>query len=1299
MQFLDSLKEVRGIYARWLTFIQGFEFEVVHRPGVKNQNADPLSRMEGLVGTEADTTVEEQKDMEEDVYQIEQGERVTPKGRDEIRRWQRSDPVLRVVMQWVEKGERPKKAELRDMAAEYRAYGGVFEQLKMDPEGGLTFEYPGATTPRLCVPADAYPALFKWAHAHPTAGHFGMNATQKRIRERFFLPGMAMKIVNSISNCIQCVQKRNYVKRDQYVFHRSIESRPFQKVYVDIVGPLVPGEWEGLTVTHIITMMDGFTKWTEATPVADTTAATVAKVLVEQWITRYGVPEQIHSDRGAQFTSEVYTEMLRLLGIQGTVTPPYNPRSNKVERFHRILGEVLRSDQTKSEREWPQKLPLALFAHRTAISTVTGMTPFQAMFGVNSRIPLDVVFPTPRGKMEKWPEYVQGLQTKLQEVYAKVRENTALGIARATALQSGRVNKAIQVTEGDVVYYFSPRIVTESGRKTHKKFALLWTGPYTVKRCLSDSLCIIYPMGEWAKNPREIVTVVDKLRIIRTTIPENVMRPPQQVDLDDIEENLEDYGEYIHQNFPDPAETQIPIHMGHPEAEIADYIPGIGPVPHMAKSTAIRPLIYDPLEMGDRSLGGGTHSGTWSGTRQGYKDDNVDKPNLTRVSSGDIELEIEDGVEEKEGTERSIMDRQSSSISADSQNSTELGRGTVNSPATSRDISIPSSEDDEKSVTVKQKQEPKEEKRSGRSLVTPSTSKGLTQSAPELSEKKKVEEGRGKQRRADTSSAKYHPYPIKRKAAQLAEALIKAGASRERMEEKMKTGTRPKEGKKTEERPKEERKVSSKRKISESQQAGMSGKREKVQVGESEPDRMSDAEEEEEEESLKSEDSDEEIEEGEVMEITETEELELIESEEEITTWEEESRERKGKKGAEEDRKKERIRFPQRVQVVSAVLDGKGRESIPILPGEVKMIGEKMQNGAMIVQKVISFEKREGESMIEVKQYIEEKTAVKYATMRKTVELETMLKTAGFSRRDRKKISTAMETVIELTENREEAGAEAMKKFLSQEWGFAETLRRVEEKGRRELQQLREAMTHAAAEKDKLIETLKQDRAEMGKEISDLKIQYELMGTEMVRLRAQRPGKGAEKKVCKSQHTQTKPGKNTREITELQKRMEKLEGKHRALETTVKRIDGPKSVRLSVPPETLRIPEEWEKCKLVSHISVRPTDAKMLNAIAQEGWCRVETSPEGYEKNVTVQIGRGGDSFKMGALQYDFQLIYTPGEKRSASAKEPPTFGWETDIGEILLPGGRGTGEILYLRCVRNQGWTKIPAIPIHEDM
>jgi hypothetical protein len=130
---------------------------------------------------------------------------------------------------------------------------------------------------------------------------------------------------------------------------------------------------------------------------------------------------------------------MRLFGILATLTPPYNPRSNKVERLHRILGDVLRSDQTGTEVDWPTKLPLVLFAHRTTISRTTGVTPFQAMFGVNSRIPLDVIFPTPRGEPERWPDYVSNLQQNLQKIYDKMRTQGQIGLARATAYQTGKV--------------------------------------------------------------------------------------------------------------------------------------------------------------------------------------------------------------------------------------------------------------------------------------------------------------------------------------------------------------------------------------------------------------------------------------------------------------------------------------------------------------------------------------------------------------------------------------------------------------------------------------------------------------------------------------------------------------------------------------------------------------------------------------------------------------------------------------------------------------------------------------------
>ena len=84
--------------------------------------------------------------------------------------------------------------------------------------------------------------------------------------------------------------------------------------------------------------------------------------------------------------------------ITKTTTPAYNPRSNKVERLHQVLGNVLRSDQTGSVYQWVQKVPLAMFAYQTTVSNVTGVTPFKGMFGVDSRVPLDVIFPPPPGR-------------------------------------------------------------------------------------------------------------------------------------------------------------------------------------------------------------------------------------------------------------------------------------------------------------------------------------------------------------------------------------------------------------------------------------------------------------------------------------------------------------------------------------------------------------------------------------------------------------------------------------------------------------------------------------------------------------------------------------------------------------------------------------------------------------------------------------------------------------------------------------------------------------------------------------
>ena len=64
----------------------------------------------------------------------------------------------------------------------------------------------------------------------------------------------------------------------------------------------------------MVTMLDRFTKWAEAVPVMSTTAKTMTRAVMEQWVARNRIPDLIHSDQGRQFTSDIFWGLLWLLG-------------------------------------------------------------------------------------------------------------------------------------------------------------------------------------------------------------------------------------------------------------------------------------------------------------------------------------------------------------------------------------------------------------------------------------------------------------------------------------------------------------------------------------------------------------------------------------------------------------------------------------------------------------------------------------------------------------------------------------------------------------------------------------------------------------------------------------------------------------------------------------------------------------------------------------------------------------------------------------------------------------------------
>jgi Reverse transcriptase (RNA-dependent DNA polymerase)/RNase H-like domain found in reverse transcriptase/Integrase core domain/Integrase zinc binding domain len=1310
MQFLDSLKDVRGIYYRWLNFLQGFDFQVVHRPGVKNQNADPLSRLEHMKEEHDDRGIEEEKDMEEDVYVINPEEvGMTDIGNMsglEVLAWQESDPVLKTVIGWVKAGVKPGKEEIKDAGQEYRVYAGVFECLEISPTQGLLYKSPDSGKLRVCLPTDAFTRVFRWAHEHPTAGHFGMTSTQKKIKERFFLPGLANKVITAVTNCINCVQKRNYVKKDQHIFHRSLESRPFQKVYVDIVGPLPAGKWRGEEVTYILTMMDGFTKWTEAVPIKQITGEAVAQSIVDEWIARYGIPEQIHSDRGAQFTGEIYQEVMRLMGVTTTVTPPYNPRSNKVERFHRILGEVLRSDQSKPEEEWPEKLPLALFAYRTAISRTTGVTPFQALFGVNSRVPLDVIFPTPRGEPEKWPTYVENLKQKLQDIYEKMRETGSLGVVRATAYQSGKVNRAIKVEIGDTVYYFSPRVLPGAKGKTHRKLALLWTGPYRVKKVISDTLCVIYPFGEWARNPREIVTVVDKLRLVKNVIPERVMRPEQQVDMDDIEEDLENYGEYIQQNFFDPPESRIPTYVGAPAQEILDRVPVSGQSPSylrpsfkVSDKTQVEEVEYSgPTRVPPKDVSTSPQSAhgneEWESVRREESEnmeeermsENEKAENVRTSEKKDKDQSVSDeneggggskgpsvqGGETDQASNTAAAEKLDSSRSSIGSGSQQSEKSSIGSEIRARGVGAGKTEEqgDESSATEKE-----EGKGSRQSLETQKSGPigAKSRKSSDSSVKTKI------RARGEGPRTKYEPYKreSKRKSAVLAEALLKAGASMEKIGMDPKSSDVGKRGK---------RKMSEA--VTEPESKRKEAEREEGSDEEIESD-LSD-----EEEIMVIEEPDEELgEEGNEQSVSGMSsgnlEYEDITSEEEnddlVEVLAQYVRNRPTRKVVEVESYRD-IRFPERVREVKVPDDEKGRVGIVLAEGDVRNIAEKIAKGATSVKKVIHFRKVRHEPVLKVNQKLTEEmvnlTPGREVMMSRGIADNTSDESARFRLieacldldaiaqvyfgKDMNKVTRIVGECLVGPEEYYKPQRELEGKITIVVKQLEQKELELQEKMEK-IQELETEMRNQVIENEKLKATV--DR---------LNIRCRNKDKEMERLNEEKERKGEVRK---------KEEKNMDHIVAtLAEQNKQIQDLHFRL----RQIEKPQELTIQVKTETLVIPKKLKHVRAEMWGEISATGLQIINEWGMEAWCAVSTCLPTRRHGIRASIN-GADSFKAGRARLKVKIEYDPKEvKEKGNVVEEWSKRLYVPLLKVDFPSPKGRGPVIVETLVTHQEWKEV---------
>lgn len=339
----------------------------------------------------------------------------------------------------------------------------------------------GIDVMQLLVPKNRRAKILTLAHECLLGGHLGVKKTEDRIQSCFYWPGISSDVKRWCRSCDTCqrtIPKGRVAKVP--LGKMPLMSRPFQKIAIDLVGPINPASARGNK--YILTAVDYATRWPEAVALPDITTERIADALLEMF-SRVGFPKEILSDRGSQFTSGLMREVCRLISVKQSFTTPYHPMANGLnEKFNGTLKLMIKKMCQECPTDWDRYIPAALFAYREVPQSSTGFAPFELLYGRTVKGPLSLLKDVWVGKGDQGQvfntyQYVTDLRNKLEETCKLVQDN----LSKAGEVYKHHYDKRARrryMHVGDKVLVLLP---TDSN-----KLLLNWKGPFEITEVINE---------------------------------------------------------------------------------------------------------------------------------------------------------------------------------------------------------------------------------------------------------------------------------------------------------------------------------------------------------------------------------------------------------------------------------------------------------------------------------------------------------------------------------------------------------------------------------------------------------------------------------------------------------------------------------------------------------------------------------------------------------------------------------------------------------------------------------------------
>lgn len=503
LQWLLTFRNPEGQVARWIQTLQEYDFTPKHRRGRDHANADALSRIP-CAGTNC-------RHCSRDTSSTHEACAITVDSNanlEHLRLAQVEDPNIGPILAWKQADSRPPWAELSSESEQIKGYWALWGSLELHE--GLLYRIwesaDGRTTQRqLILPTVCRDDALRMLHSSPAGGHYGVNKTLAKVRERYYWLEYKRDVEEWCRSCDLCASRKGPRTRTRGKLQECISGTPFERVALDILGPL-PTTNHGNK--YLLVVMDYFTKWPEAYPLPNQEATTVAEALVNQWVSRFGAPMLLHSDQGRNFESRVFQDMCRCLGISKTRTTAQHPQSDgMVERFNRTILQHLSLFVSDNQRNWDELVPLFLLSYRTALHETIGETPATMVTGRNLRLPTDLALgPTPDGEHAEGSvsSYLVALHARLEAVHRFARRHMKQAFTRMKTRYDRRATDG-GFAEGQSVWLFNPA----RKRGLSPKLQRHWQGPYVITKRLND---VVYRIRRTGRS-RPLVVHIDRLAL------------------------------------------------------------------------------------------------------------------------------------------------------------------------------------------------------------------------------------------------------------------------------------------------------------------------------------------------------------------------------------------------------------------------------------------------------------------------------------------------------------------------------------------------------------------------------------------------------------------------------------------------------------------------------------------------------------------------------------------------------------------------------------------------------------------